>query len=307
MICDGYSAIAIIRRMLDSVGFTSYNFNYTSDDKSIITPEYWWSDSTQTVWALLQELCRDTQMSALVDENDVLQFYTRDYMFDKSRAINWSFRNTNGSSGELANIVTMDIKELPSVNQVRVLYSSAYITTYEQSAKELLSVDNTSLVSASLQSTLDVASNDQKSTWTDSQKWVTLRPVYIIESQLKNMNVINEFSGYLLINSEIVEYDAIEYEYVTAVNDTVNGQTYTAGSKVKVAITGPNDIAKYRGRASSVADQTSGSSLTTFTPTHRYRIKTRGAFGTKPAKHNANLNYDKNGWKGYENVAWKNK
>jgi hypothetical protein len=121
------------------------------------------------------------------------------------------------------------------------------------------------------------------------------------------MNVINEFSGYLLINSEIVEYDAIEYEYVTAVNDTVNGQTYTAGSKVKVAITGPNDIAKYRGRARSVADQTSGSSLTTFTPTHRYRIKTRGAFGTKPAKHNANLNYDKNGWKGYENVAWKNK
>jgi hypothetical protein len=307
IVCDGYSAVAIIRRILDSIGFTNYNFNYTSDDKSIITPDYWWSDSTQTAWSLLQEICRDTQMSASVDENNVLQFYSRDYMFNKDRAISWTFRDKPEVSGELPNIISMDLKELPSVNQVRVLYSSAYITTYEQSAKELLSVDNTSLISASLQSNLDLVDNTTKSSWTDSQKWITLRPVYVIQSQLSNMNVISEFSGYLLLNSEIIEYDAIEYEYVTAVNDVVDGQSYTAGAKVKVAITGPNDIAKYRGRARTAADQNSNSVITTFNPTHRYRIKTRGAFGTKPGKHTANLNYDKNGWKGYANVTWKNK
>lgn len=307
IVCDGYSAVAIIRRILDSIGFTNYNFNYTSDDKSIITPDYWWSDSTQTAWSLLQEICRDTQMSASVDENNIMQFYSRDYMFDKTRDIDWTFRDSAGDSGELPNIVTMDLKELPSVNQVRVLYSSAYITTYEQSAKELLSVDNTSLISASLQSDLPTAINSAKSTWTDSQKFITLRPIYIIQSQLDNMNVISEFSGYLLLNSEILEYDAIEYKYITATADTVDGQSYAAGSTVKVAITGPNDITKYRGRALASIDEGSNSRLTTFTPTHRYRIKERGVFGTKIEKHIVNLNYDKNGWKGYANVTWKNK
>lgn len=307
IVCDKYSMVAIIRRVLDSVGFTNYNFNYTSDDKSIITPDYWWSDSTQTVWALLQEICRDTQMSALVDENNILQFYTRDYMFSNSRSNSWTFRKSAEITGELPNIISMDIKELPSVNQVRVLYSTAYITTYEQSAKELVSVDNTSMISAAIQAELPYATNETKSSWNEAQKYVTLRPIYIIDNQLNDMNIINEFSGYLLINSEIIEYDAIEFQYKTAINDTVNGVSYTAGQYIKVPITGPNDIVKYKGKAETKYDTTSSSSIVDFVPTHRYRIKTRGAFGTTPIKHVASLNYDKNGWSGLKDVLWKNK
>lgn len=307
MVCDKYSMVAIIRRILDSIGFTNYNFNYATDDKSIITPDYWWSDSTQTVWSLLQEICRDIQMSASVDENNVLQFYTRDYMFDKTKPINWTFRNSNEATGELANIVSMDLKELPSVNQIRVLYSNAYITTYEQSAKELVSVNNTSMVSAALQSDLPYATDATKSSWTQAQKYVTLRPIYIIDNQLSDMNIINEFSGYLLINSEIIEYDAIEYKYVTDIDDVVNGVNYTKGQTVTIDITGPNDIVKYKGRAKVSYDSGSNSSVFDFTPTHRYRIKSRGAFGTTPVKHVASLNYDKNGWLGSANIVWKNK
>lgn len=307
IICDGYSAVAIIRRILDSVGFTNYNFNYTSGDQSIITPDYWWSDSTQTVWTVLQEICRDTQMSASVDENNILQFYSRDYMFDSSRTSNWSFSNEAGLNGELPNIVSMEIKELPSVNNVRVLYSSAYITTYEQSAKELVSVDNTLLTSASLASSLPVASNDNKATWSESQKWITLKPIFITQAEADNISpVLSYYSGYLLINSEIIEYDAIEYEYITSINDTIEGVAYTAGQPVRVAITSANDISKYRGKAKVSSDSTGSAALVAFNPTGRYRVKSRGSFGTKVSAHTANINYDKNGWSGFV-TEWKNK
>lgn len=308
ILCDNYSAIAIIRRVLDSVGFTNYNFNYTSTDQSVITPQYWWSDSSKTVWNILQELCRDTQMSASVDENNILQFYTRDYMFDDSKEISWSFSNETDLSGNLPNIVSMEIKELPSVNNVRILYSSAYITTYEQSAKELVSIDNTLLSSSSLTKTLPLASNENKTSWTEDQKWVSIKPIFITESEAEQISpILSNYSGYLLINSEVIEYDAIEFEYITAINDTIDGQSYSAGQKVRVAISSDNDIAKYRGKAQIVFDSTASSRIVAFTPTGRYRIKSRGAFKTKPSSHVASINYEKNGWSGYSQVTWRNK
>lgn len=38
------SSVAIIRRLLDSVGFTNYNFNLATNDTSIVTPFYWYTD-----------------------------------------------------------------------------------------------------------------------------------------------------------------------------------------------------------------------------------------------------------------------
>ena len=46
ILCESFSSIAIVRRLLDSVGYTNYNFNYNESDTSIISPNYWWSDST---------------------------------------------------------------------------------------------------------------------------------------------------------------------------------------------------------------------------------------------------------------------
>jgi len=308
MVCDGYSAVAIIRRMLDSVGFTNYNFNLASDDKSIIAPDYWWSDSTQTVWTMLQELCRDIQMSASVDENNILQFYSRDYLFNSNRSTNWTFRYAPGSNGELPNIITMNLKELPSVNQIRVLYSTAYLTTYEQSAKELMSIDNTLLTSSSIESSLGNVTNETKATWSDANKYITLKPIAITDDQtLKISTVLPEFSGYLLINQEIIEYDAIQYEYATAVNDTVNGVSYTVGQRIKVDITGPNDLAKYKGKAQPLSDVTKSTYGLDFTTTNRYRIKTRGALGTTISAHSANPASTVSSWKGFKDVVWKNK
>ena len=81
ILCENYSITAILRRLLDNIGFTNYNFNLTATDQSVISPNYWWADDSTTVWQAIQELCRDTQMTAVFDENNILQFYSRDYMY----------------------------------------------------------------------------------------------------------------------------------------------------------------------------------------------------------------------------------
>lgn len=120
MLCERYTSTAIIRRLLDSIGFTNYNINYrkisgstnvntttgSTEDDSVITPTYWWTNSDKTVWDALSEICRDSQMSAFFDEDNILQFYTRDAFFDAARkkdvgdstSVIWEFRNSPESN-----------------------------------------------------------------------------------------------------------------------------------------------------------------------------------------------------------------
>ena len=57
ILCEKFTMVAILRNLLDSIGFTNYNFNILENDQSIVTPEYWWTDKTKTVWAAIQEIC----------------------------------------------------------------------------------------------------------------------------------------------------------------------------------------------------------------------------------------------------------
>jgi len=308
MVCDNYSFIGILRRVLDSVGFTAYNFNYTATDQSILSPAYWWSDSTKTVWAIIQEICNDTQMSAVVDENNILQFYSRDYMFSSSRSNNFAFRYSEDpvDSTLLPNIVELNsIRNVPIVNQVKILYNSVYMPTYDQSDGELMSVQETILKSASLLK--DIAYNDDPLVTPGTKFYISLDPVNIVPKEIKLNEILESYSGYLLINSEIIEYDAIEYEFVTAIADTINGISYSIGATVPVDITGPNDILKYRGNVKLLTDSTGSKSIFPFNPTGRYRIKTRAALGTSKSAHTANINIaaNKNDWMGYKKVIWK--
>jgi hypothetical protein len=84
ILCESYPVTSIIRRLLDSIGFTSYEIRTATDDKSIPVINYWWTTGSKTVWQALQELCRDIQMNAFFDENNILQFASRDYIYKKT-------------------------------------------------------------------------------------------------------------------------------------------------------------------------------------------------------------------------------
>jgi hypothetical protein len=288
IMCESFSSVAIIRRLLDSVGYTNYNFNYNTSDNSIISPNYWWSDSTATVWDNLQSLCRDSQMSAVVDENNVMQFYTRDYIYDSSRTINHTFRNAN-SGTDLANIVSLNKKDLPSANQVKVIYYTVVSSAYDQNSAPLWTSGDSYLAAAALASDLPATTLP-----TDNTKvYMKLNPITV--NDLSAEQVVYSFSGHFLIGSEIIEYDAIEYQYVDI----------DSAQDVIVDITGESDLLKNKGKARIISNLGNDSYKTTFIPTGRYRIKTRGAFGTKIADHFVDPKNSALGWNGYQGVVWK--
>jgi len=273
IICEGYSTTAILRRLLDTVGFTNYKFNMAASDTSIFTPRFWWTDDSKPVWNAIQELCRDSQMTAVFDENNVLQFYTRDYMFSSTKSVDWTFRyNADGSN--LPNIISLSKNELASANQVKVLWNSVTTSEYTGNSQPLWKSGNTSMGALSLDQDLPASIG--------AGGYINLSPITV--NSYESKRVLFEYNGYLVIDSEIIEYDAIQYEYVGV-----------DGSKTQVWITTESDVLKYLGLAAA------GSA--NYQPTGKYRIKTRGAFNTTPADHFAAASTILNSWSGYE-VKW---
>jgi len=279
IVANEMSSTALIRRLLDSVGFTNYNFNLPTTDTASITPLYWYTDSAQTVWQHIQDICKDTQMVATFDENDILQFYPRDYIFDKTKSTQFKFRY-NASGSNLANISDLSVENIPTIKSVKVVYSpqlgSAYLTSAEPIYRSAVSMLG---AGALIKDLAPVAPSDTNSAGEVSPNGVVHIEPVVIEGGDKQ---IYSFSGYLIIDKEIIEFDAIEYTYVKLATATYNQSIlkYVGPTEVKW-MTSDSDVSKFQGLA---APQT-------FAPTGRYRIKARNVFGVVPSGNTADLTH----------------
>lgn len=273
IVCQGYSTPAIIRTLLDNIGFTNYNFNMSGTESSLFSPRFWWTDDQRTVWEAIQQICRDSQMVALFDENNILQFYTRENIFNYSASTDWSFRYASSGSN-LPNIVSLDKKDLSSANQVKVLWNSVTTNEYIGNAQPLWKSSNTYMGALSLeQNLLSTAGAGQ---------YISLKAV--VTNEYTQSQILNEYSGYLAIDSEIIEYDAIQYDYVDL-----------TGTRQSVDITNQSDALKWLGLALPGASN--------YQPNGKYRIKTRGAFDTTIENHYATAQQTIGAWAGYD-VEW---
>ena len=271
IMCNNFSATGIIRRLLDSIGFTNYEINIKDTDSSIITPTYWWTENNKTVWDSLQELCRDTQMIAVFSYDNVLKFYSREWLFDSTRTANWSFRSeTSGSN--LSNILSFSKNDLPSANQIKVFWNSVLTSNYIQSAQAPWDSDTYFLAAFVLNQ--NILSNQAAGTY------MNLTPSVINEEELGT--TAYNYTGYLVINSEIIEYDAVQFEYIDL-----------NGAKQFVDLLSKTDNNKYLG----ISQQG------TLKPSGKYRIKKRGAFNTPVGNHYIDAQDMIDSWSGYE-VVW---
>jgi len=279
MVSKDSTAVGIIRRLLDNVGFTNYNINYKTDsagkiiDTSILSPFYWWTDDGETVWNAIQELCRDSQMVATFDENNVLQFYTRDYLFSRTDA-NWNFKYSKDGN-VLPNIISFEKKDLPAVNQVKVLWSPVTSSQLIGDGQPLWKSGSAYLGAYSVSADIP-ASTIGGGAGTE----ISLIPI-TVNQDIKQ--ILYNFAGYLVIDSEIIEYDAIEYQYV----NTLGGRTNTWITQVSDLQKIANDIT-----TTLPANKAIGQ-------TGKIRVKSRGAFGTSAVAHAKTGSVT--GWSGFEN------
>ena len=280
MVSKDSTSVGIIRRMLDNVGFTNYNINYKTDitgkitDTSILSPFYWWTDDGESVWNAIQELCRDSQMVATFDENNVLQFYTRDYLFSQSNA-HWNFKYSKDGS-ILPNIISLQKRDLPAVNQVKVLWSPVTSSQLIGDGQPLWKSGSAYLGAYSLSTDIS-ASTSGGGVGTE----IGLVPITINQD---TKQIIYNYAGYLVIDSEIIEYDAIQYQYI-------NQQL----SRTTIWITQVSDLQKIANDITTTlpANQAIGQ-------TGKIRVKSRGAFGTSAVAHAKTGSVT--GWNGFDNT-----
>ena len=260
------SSVAIIRRLLDSVGFTNYKFNLSTNDTSIVTPFYWFTDPKKTVWQHIQDLCKDTQMIAVFDNNDTLQFYPRGYIFDPAKSPALSFRYNNTTDGKLANISSLSVENVPTVKAIKVMYNPQVTSNYDGDGDKIYTSPVVQLGAAAL--VADLAA--PPTTPGADLGSIKLSAVQIASSAKQ----LYSYTGYLVLGKEIIEYDAIKYSYepVTPVgNEKVVYKWITADSDVQAnqALAKPNS----------------------FKPTGEYRIKQRNAFDVVAATDTASLTH----------------
>lgn len=264
LIYNNAPVTSIIMSVLDSIGFTNYNINMLlneSDeniDTSIPTLSVWWSENNKTVWDCIQELCRDVQMNAYFDENNILQFYTRDYLYSRTN-VDWEFYYAQ-SGNKLPNIVDFNKEEVASANQVKVIWRTPMSSLYTQTAIDLWASEPSFLISGGLR--YEILASTPAELVNFNIDIDNLDPLTSIESTFN-------YTGYFLVDSEIFEYDAIEFEY----------QPLDSTTTVPVFVGSESDWAQYRSLSKTGPQY--------FKPTGKYRIKARGVFGTKPAYHAA--------------------
>jgi len=280
MVSKDSTTVGIIRRLLDNIGFTNYNINYKTGtggviaDTSILSPFYWWTDDGESVWNAIQELCRDSQMVATFDENNILQFYTRDYLFSQTTP-HWNFKYSKDGS-ILPNIISFQKRDLPAVNQVKVLWSPVTSSQLIGDGQPLWKSGSAYLGAYSLAT--DIASSTSGG---GAGTEISLVPI-TVNQDLKQ--IIYNYAGYLVIDSEIIEYDAIEYQYVNKLLTRTNTWITQLSDLQKIA----NDIT-----TTLPANQAIGQ-------TGKIRVKTRGAFGTSAVAHSKTGSVT--GWNGFDNT-----
>jgi hypothetical protein len=212
-------------------------------------------------------------MTAVFDENNTLQFYTREYLFNISDPIDWSFRYEQSGSN-LPNIVSFEKQDLASANQVKVIWNSVTTNEFLGNSQPLWKSANSFMAAMSLEQNL--------LTTHLAGSYVHLKAVVTVEASQNQ--ILDDYTGYLAIDSEIIEYDAIQYAYVDL-----------NGTRQEVDITNSSDALKYLGLSQPGASN--------FQPNGKYRIKSRGAFNTDVANHYADAQGIIDSWQGYE-VNW---
>jgi hypothetical protein len=279
ILCEKYPVTAILRRLLDSVGFTNYNFNIKdTDDNSIPTLAYWYTDDSQTVWEAIQELCKDSQINAFFDKENVLQIYTRNAIYDTDRPVDWQFfygtayDSTDGRIF-LPNIINMSKDQIPSANAVKVLWQTPISSSFTGNSGKLWTSPPYILAAGSLGSDM---------TTTSDEFVINLQTIDVFAQQ----ESLFSFNGFVLIDSEIIEYDAIEYQYRKKLE--TDNQLYFAW------ISSEADLNQYRYESRPGAmDINRYQETANFKPSGKYRVKKdsyntlvgRGALGTTAAEH----------------------
>ena len=209
------SLVEIIKRILDSVGFSDYNISNSdigSNKSSYIVKNYF-AESSQTVWESLQELCFAYQIILYIDEYGILRIKSLDTNIPTSP--NFVFTD-NAYSGYSPNIESLEMVDTPNPSSIQVKYSPIY-------ARVSTDIDNESTGSLTVfrkraysEQPAWVASDGDALSYSMLRRSLTSSDsyLYLSNSTLGFDKKWVSYSGYAVIGSEIIKYDGVLYYFI---------------------------------------------------------------------------------------------
>ena len=196
---------AIIWRILDAVGFVSYDFSKCTAD--VLSCRYWWGDANKSVWQAIQELCRESQTVGYINEYGVLVFIDRSTFYNSATTSSWTFRYA--ASGDLKpDIEQMSASVSPTTNAVKIKYNVPTTSNQEASAQPVWTEQAPSTLFAS------------------PYKGITDGYLLYPERGVFSDVIPTRFNSYVLVGEEIIEYDGIQFSSPDGVVDITSSGQY---------------------------------------------------------------------------------
>jgi hypothetical protein len=210
MLMENVTIGKAIWRLLDSVGFTDYQYTRSAADApSLIS--YYWTDGESTVWDTIQEICRTTQTAAYFDEFGVLQVKTRSAAFDRTQGIKWTLDGAvNGA--KLPDIIDISPTSVYEANKVNIGYQKTSLLENNRGEPALETVwepggqvrDNNGNIVTSDTETLVLRAGGLRDTMTASQMYF-----YLAANQTASW----PYGGLVNIHGELIKYSGKQYAW----------------------------------------------------------------------------------------------
>jgi len=278
---------AAIWRLLDAAGYSNVIIRATDAEANMTGPnepmmEWFFASNEQTIWDVIKDVCLSHQYAVYVDENDAINICTKNYLYpDPATATaTWTFRE-QPVGGSLENYVNLETSLSEPINKVSVKYHphewsaawdparsvKASILGVNRAASNKLYTPNNPVLLGCADYKGDITAT--KGT-TNIEYQARLGDMFIvIDENIFDPPRWGSFSGWVLIDREIIKYEGLEFSYtpISAIN--TNTLNY-------IVVKTPGELDQIQGLAAS------GSSVK-FTGALCNIV--RGEFGTKAVAH----------------------
>ena len=191
-----------IWRICDMIGFSKWEYDKKDDDPATILP-YFWSDGSETVWGLFQQLAQATQTAIFFDERGYLRIQTRAAAYDTERASSWTLTSVDLDT-QNADIIELEKSSDFEANTVNITYKTTKVSEdvrgfpkmdiiWQPEGEFLLRASN-------LVEPMNTTQMTARTTSEDASAW--------------------PYEGYIQVEGEYMKYDAKEYQYYNKAGTT---------------------------------------------------------------------------------------
>jgi hypothetical protein len=204
---EGIPIARIVSQILDSVGIDSYDIDPEDFDASSIV-KYFWASGDETVFDILNGLCKSYQAAIYVDEFGVIQLLTRAQIANETDDPVWTFRGEQVGD-DIADIAILQKKYNLQANDVTIKYNQMEAA-----------IDNTDI-------TAQITEQPTTSKLWEAQDTVLLRASAVIRDMsadgLDHVDSVKDiyinadnvvtwpYQGKVNVDGELIEYDGKEY------------------------------------------------------------------------------------------------